>query len=122
MSKQFLAVGDYLINPELLTYAVLEQGGAEPKLRLGFAAATSNPQGELLLTGDVAREVLRWLRLNATFLSSGGGFGATGIPAPSARETDARSSGRRGNGPITEGWGPLRLPQTEDSGHLSSRA
>jgi hypothetical protein len=122
MSKQFLAVGDYLINPELLTYAVLEQGGAEPNLRLGFAAATSNPQGELLLTGDVAREVLRWLRLNATFLSAGGGFGATGIPAPSARETDSRSSGRRGNGPITEGWAPLRLPQTEDSGHLSSRA
>jgi hypothetical protein len=31
MSKQFLAVGDYLINPELLAYAVLEPGSTEPQ-------------------------------------------------------------------------------------------
>ncbi len=70
MAKQFLAVGDYLINPELLTYAVLEQGTVEPRLRLGFANCGADHEGDLWLTGDVAREVLRWLRLNATFLST----------------------------------------------------
>ncbi len=91
MLKQFLAVGDYLINPELLTYAVLEEGSAEPHLRLGFAAGGAVAAGDLRLTGDVAREVLRWLRLNAVFLSTGGGFGATGIPARPPVETDSKS-------------------------------
>jgi hypothetical protein len=116
MSKQFLAVGDYLINPELLTYAILERGASEPHLRLGFATRGAEPDGELQLTGDAAREVLRWLRLNAVFLSTGGAFGAAGVAAQSSHETDSRSNGWRENGPIGEGWGPRRVPQQEESG------
>ena len=59
MSTQFLAAGDYLIDPEFLTFAVLEQGAAEPRLRLGFARGGTDTGGELQLTGNVAREVLR---------------------------------------------------------------
>jgi hypothetical protein len=97
MSKQFLAVGDYLINPELLTFAVLERGSADLCLRLGFASSRTEPEGDLRLTGDVAREVLRWLRLNAVFLSTGGGFGSTGIPAQLPREEELRSNNRKGD-------------------------
>jgi hypothetical protein len=101
MSKQFLAVGDYLINPQLLTFAVLERESAEPRLRLGFASGTADSNSELWLTGDEAREVLRWLRLNATFLTAGGGFGATGVPLDRASERP--SFGReRTNGALTD--------------------
>jgi hypothetical protein len=121
MSKQFLAVGDYLINPELLAYAVLEPSSAEPRLRLGFSTRAAEPEGELALTGDVAREVLRWLRLNATFLSTSGGFGSTGLSAQAAREPEVRSSGWRAHGSIGEAWGPRSLPQPEEVGRFFSR-
>jgi hypothetical protein len=122
MSKQFLAVGDYLINPELLAYAVLEPGSAEPRLRLGFSTRVADQEGELELTGDVAREVLRWLRLNATFLSNGGGFGSTGLSAQPARESEARSNGWRAHGAIGEARGPRSIPQPEEVGRFFSRA
>jgi hypothetical protein len=122
MSKQFLAVGDYLINPELLTHAVLEQGAAEPRLRLGFATRGADKHGELHLTGDVARELLRWLRLNANFLSTGGAFGSSGVPIRPPHETESRSIARTGNGVIGEGWGLRSIPHPEDSGRFLSRA
>jgi hypothetical protein len=121
MPKQFLAVGDYLINPELLTFAVLEQGPAQPRLRLGFATRNAEQDGELRLTGDVAREVLRWLRLNSEFLTSAGGFGSTGIPDRPAYETDSRSVARNGNGAIRDGWGSLGAPRSEEPGRFLSR-
>ena len=95
MSKSFLAFGDYLINPDLLAYAIVENDGAEPRLRLGFAASFPDSRGELRLAGEEAREVLRWLRLNATFLTRGGGFGAIGRPAESAIESESRSIPRK---------------------------
>jgi hypothetical protein len=121
MPKQFLAVGDYLINPELLTFAVVEQGPAQPRLRLGFATRNAEQDGELRLTGDVAREVLRWLRLNSVFLSDKGGFGSTGIPERPTYETDPRSIAYHGNGGIHQGRGPLRAPQSEEPGRFLSR-
>ena len=112
MPKQFLAVGDYLINPELLTFAVLEQGPAQPRLRLGFATRNAEQDGGLRLTGDVAREVLRWLRLNSVFLSTGGGFGSTGIPERPPYENDSQSVARNGYGAVREGRGPfVALPR-----------
>jgi hypothetical protein len=122
MSKQFLAVGDYLINPELLTYAVLEEGSAEPRLRLGFAARGADTAGDLRLTGEAAREVLRWLRLNAVFLGTGGGFGATGISARPSLETDTRSIARNGTGAIGDSWGSLSVPQADEPGRFLRRA
>jgi hypothetical protein len=105
MSKQFLAVGDYLINPQLLTFAILERDSAGPRLRLGFATGTSatDGDGELRLSGDDAREVLRWLRLNSTFLTSSGAFGSTGVSLERASESDARSSARIGPS-IGQAW------------------
>ncbi len=76
MSKQFLAVGDYLINPELLAFAVVDRDSAEPALRLGFAAGPVGSGSEIRLFGEEAREVLRWLRLNAVFLTRAGEFGS----------------------------------------------
>jgi hypothetical protein len=66
-----------LINPGLLTYAISEG----PQLRLGFTSRVQDAQGELRLNGEEAKEVLRWLRLNATFLSKAGSFGSIGVPA-----------------------------------------
>ncbi len=106
MSTQFLAAGDYLINPEFLTFAVLEQGAAEPRLRLGFARGGTDTGGELQLTGNVAREVLRWLRLNIIFLTAEGGFGSAGTPARPVCETESRSVARSEAGVIGESWGP----------------
>jgi hypothetical protein len=83
MSKQFLAVGDYLINPALLTFAVLDRDSAEPALRLGFAPSPLDAGSELRLFGEEAREVLRWLRLNAVFLTRAGEFGSTEAERPS---------------------------------------
>jgi hypothetical protein len=122
MSKQFLAVGDYLINPELLTYAVHEPTAAEPRLRLGFATRGGDHESELRLTGDVAREVLRWLRLNAVFLGTGGAFGSTGVPAQPPFETDSRSVARKESGVIGEGWGPVTVGHSHESGRFLSRA
>jgi hypothetical protein len=121
MSKQFLAVGDYLINPELLAYAVLEPGSTEPRLRLGFSTRVADQDGELELIGDEAREVLRWLRLNANFLSTGGGFGSTGLTVQQARDSEARSTGWRAHGSIGEARGHRSVPQPEAAGRFSAR-
>jgi hypothetical protein len=104
MSRQFLAVGDYLINPELLTYAILEQGATEPRLRLGFATRGTDNSGELQLTGDEAREVLRWLRLNAVFLSTGGAFGSTGSVTQPLQKTGSGRLTSNASRPFAEGW------------------
>ncbi|MDR3622222.1 MAG: hypothetical protein P4L85_22925 [Paludisphaera borealis] len=74
MSKKFLSVGDTLINPDLLAYAVVDGPGPEGVvLRLGFATQTGG-RSDLRLVGDQAGEVLRWLRLNADFLSKQSSF------------------------------------------------
>ena len=111
MSKQFLAVGDYLINPELLTYAVAEGR----QLRLGFAQPAPDAHGELRLDGEEAREVLRWLRLNAVFLTKSGGFGSAGRPVEDSIEVEPRGFPRRAHATIHDtNWGrrlhPSRRP------------
>jgi hypothetical protein len=121
MSKQFLAVGDYLINPELLTFAVLERGSADTCLRLAFATSGTDPEANLRLTGDAAREVLRWLRLHSVFLSTTGGFGSTGIPAQLTREEHLRSNNPSGDGTISKGWGLLDVVQTDGAERFLSR-
>jgi len=74
MSKKFLSVGDTLINPDLLAYAVVDVPGPDgAALRLGFATQ-SGGRNEIRLVGDQAGEVLRWLRLNADFLARHGSF------------------------------------------------
>jgi hypothetical protein len=113
MSKQFLAVGDYVINPELLAYAILDGDHGESQLRLGFAARGTDGGGELLLAGDEAREVLRWLRLNAVFLTKAGGFGSIGGPVAGAIESDSRSVARTPHASIAQGWGPLGASKKE---------
>jgi hypothetical protein len=80
MSKQFLAIGDYLINPELLAYAILEGEAEALELRLGFASPAAGLGRELRLTGEEARHLVRWLRLNAAFLTRMGGLGPTCTP------------------------------------------
>ena len=110
-----------LMHPELLAYAVLEPGSAEPRLRLGFSTRVADQEGDLELTGDVAREVLRWLRLNATFLSTGGGFGSTGLTVQQARDSEARSTGWRAHGSIGEARGHRSVPQPEAAGRFSAR-
>ncbi len=95
MSTSFLAVGDYLFNPELLAYAIVENDREEPQLRLGFAAASPDSGGELRLAGEEARELLRWLRLNATYLTKGGGFGSIGrSPEPAVDRESQRNPGK----------------------------
>ncbi len=75
MSKKFLSVGDTLINPDLLAYAVVDGDGPEgPELRLGFASHSGGRGGDLLVRGESAGEILRWLRLNSDFLSKQGTF------------------------------------------------
>ena len=106
MSKPFLAVGDYLINPQLLSYAILERDRDGSSLRLGFVSQVPYGGGELRLAGEEAREVLRWLRLHADFLTRSGGFGSTGGPAEGAIESDSRSVARRPHAAIGQGWGP----------------
>jgi hypothetical protein len=120
MSKQFLAVGDYLINPQLLTFAILERDSAGPRLRLGFASgiATADGDGELRLTGDDAREVLRWLRLNSTFLTAGGGFGSTGVSLERSTDGDSRPSARPGHSTIGQnGRGFTGRPESESAAY-----
>jgi hypothetical protein len=106
MSKPFLAVGDYLINPQLVSYAILERDRNGTSLRLGFASQVPYSGGELRLVGEEAREVLRWLRLHADFLTRSGGFGSTGGPAEGAIEGDSRSIARKPHAAIGQGWGP----------------
>jgi hypothetical protein len=86
MSKKFLSVGDTLINPDLLAYAVVDR--PEPDgvvLRLGFASH-SGERNDLRLVGDQAGEVLRWLRLNADFLNKQGSFHPNTPSRPAPRE------------------------------------
>jgi hypothetical protein len=115
-----LAVGDYLINPELLTFAVLERGPAELSLRLGFATRENDPERDLRLTGDVARDVLRWLRLNSVFLTTAGGFGSTGIPAQVSDEKDSRINHRSGDGTNIERYGLLEIAPTDGADRFLS--
>lgn len=86
MSKKFLSVGDTLINPDLLAYAIVD--GSVPDgvvLRLGFATQAGG-RNEIRLAGDQAGEVLRWLRLNADFLTRQGTFHPNSLNRPSTRE------------------------------------
>ncbi len=121
MSKSFLAVGNHLINPDLLAYATVESDGEEPRLRLGFASGFADSGGELRLVGEPAREVLRWLRLNATFLTRAGGFGAIGSQAEPPVERESRITPR--NAPALTGnrWGPLEVSDPEPAPSLFGR-
>ncbi|WP_165071788.1 hypothetical protein [Paludisphaera rhizosphaerae] len=86
MSKRFLSVGDILINPELLAYAVVESDGADgPQLRLGFSAQAGG-RSDLVVAGEAASEILRWLRLNSDFLSKQGTFAPNGSNRHAHRE------------------------------------
>src|SRR5207248_2419784 len=78
--KTFLAVGDLLINPNLLAYAAVEGDAEEPKLRLAFSSSAPGayPRNEIRLAGEEARATLRWLRLNATYLNQAAAFGTPG--------------------------------------------
>ena len=79
--KRFLAVGDLLINPDLLAYATFKQDADGPRLRLGFATASGTAaRAEVRISGDEAGVALRWLRLNATPLTQEGAFGPIGRP------------------------------------------
>src|SRR5262249_16216568 len=69
--KTFLAAGDVLINPSLISYATVETDSEGVHLRLGFAGQAGAPHGEVRLAGSEARSVLRWLRTNADFLDPG---------------------------------------------------
>jgi hypothetical protein len=92
MSNSFLAVGEYLLNPELVAYATVDNDRADPGLRLLFTASSPDAGGELLLAGEEAREVLRWLRLNATYLTKGGGFGLIGRSTEPAVDREPRNN------------------------------
>jgi hypothetical protein len=74
MSKTFLAVGDHLINPYFIVYAIVDG----PQLRVGLASGPADGSGELRFDREEAKEVLRWLRLNSEFLSNHGNFGSSG--------------------------------------------
>jgi hypothetical protein len=100
MSKKFLSVGDTLINPDLLAYAVVDGPGPDGSaLRLGFAAQGGG-RNEIRLVGDQAGEVLRWLRLNADFLARQGSFHPNG--------------GGPGRPPIHEPGRPERFPRPSE--------
>jgi hypothetical protein len=70
--KPFLASGDFLFNPSLLSYAVVETDTEGLNLRLGFLGTADAAASEVRLGGLEARSVLRWLRRNAEFLDQGG--------------------------------------------------
>ncbi len=79
--KKFLAIGDLLINPDLLAYAAFEEDAGGPRLRLGFATPAGNPgRAEVRLSGEEAGVAIRWLRLNATSLTREGAFGPIARP------------------------------------------
>jgi hypothetical protein len=93
-TQRFLAVGDLLINPDLLAYATFDEDADGPRLRLGFATGSggfANP--EVQLSGSEAGVALRWLRLHATSLTQDGAFGSIGRAMKgslSRPETEAR--------------------------------
>jgi hypothetical protein len=118
VSKPYLAVGDYLINPQLLAYAILERDTPDAQLRVGFASRVSADATELTLNGDDAKELLRWLRLNATFLTSAGGFGSIGtIKSPSAE--NHVQPGRRS---IDRNWESLGVSGSDETARFFSQA
>jgi hypothetical protein len=100
VSKSFLAVGDHLINPDLLAYAVMENDETEPLLRLGFAVHSVGEGRELVLHGEEAKELLRWLRRNADFLTREGRFGSVGGVKPSSIEGESQSVPRQSHSSI----------------------
>lgn len=84
-NKRFLAVGDLLINPDLLAYATFEEDGDGPRLRLGFATGSgASARSEVRLSGEEANLTLRWLRLNTLSLTQEGAFGSIGHPVKGA--------------------------------------
>jgi hypothetical protein len=88
-NKRFLAIGDLLINPDLLAYATFEDDGDGPRLRLGFATgASGSARSEVRLAGDEARHAVRWLRLNTLSLTQDGAFGPIGQPVKGAITAD----------------------------------
>ncbi len=91
MNKRFLAVGDLLINPDLLAYATFENDSDGPRLRLGFATGSgASARSEVRLSGDDAQLALRWLRLNTLSLTQEGAFGSIGHPVKGAITDDRR--------------------------------
>jgi hypothetical protein len=93
-TQRFLAIGDLLINPDLLAYATFEEDSDGPRLRLGFATGSGAfAKPEVRLSGSEAGVALRWLRLHATSLTKDGAFGSIGRPvkgSPSGTETEAQ--------------------------------
>ncbi|MDB5349690.1 MAG: hypothetical protein JWN86_937 [Planctomycetota bacterium] len=83
--KTFLAVGDLLINPNLLAFAAVEGDAEDLKLRLAFSTPGAQLRNEVRLVGEEARATLRWLRLNATFVNQEAAFGSTGSNARTGR-------------------------------------
>ncbi len=79
--KTFLAVGDVVINPDQLAYAMIDGDPEEPRLRLVFASGSRDSnRGELRLVGDDAQAALRWLRLNSSFANGAAAFGTASSP------------------------------------------
>lgn len=111
MSKPFLAVGDYLINPYFIAYAIVEGS----QLRLGFAWGAADAPVELQLQRDEAAEVLRWLRLNAEFLSRNGSFGSVGGPSRALGGGPLPFSHRRSHATIGRGTGVQAVREAEET-------
>jgi hypothetical protein len=122
VSKLFLAVGDYVINPQLVSYAFLERDSPEPRLRVGFAAHASTHSPELLLSGDESKELLRWLRLNATFLTRGGGFGSIGNASATSTADQANSPPPPDRSEVSRGWESISVRHSEESANFFSQA
>ncbi len=123
MPKQFLAVGDYLINPELLTYAVSE--GRQLRLEFSGPALSRTPTWGIGSTrdGEEAREVLRWLRLNAVFLTKSGAFGSVGCPAEDSIEAESRGFARRAQATIHDrSWAPTVASEPEGAARAYRRS
>lgn len=108
--QPFLAVGDILINPSLLAYAVVEGDASELRLRLAFATPGATSRNEVRLAGDEARATLRWLRLNSTFLNQAAAFGIRGEAKAGtlARETGFDANGREHNRELCVSEGAAR--------------
>ena len=94
--KNFLAIGDLVINPDQLAYAAWDDDSEQPKLRLVFAPGASlSSRNELRLEGEEAKAALRWLRLNSSFANGtaasplhGGALTSTVRPHLRERERD----------------------------------
>jgi hypothetical protein len=88
--KKFLAIGDLLINPDLLAYAAFEEDAGGPRLRLGFATPSGIPgRAEVRLSGEEAGVAIRWLRLNSTSLTREGAFGPIARPIEATHSRQA---------------------------------